>query len=123
MKKRVFLNLDNAVFRVLIVTEDWSQGDIELMAQYGEPEINVGGEVSYLYKNEQKSKTFGDEYVRVLHCFPYVKSFDSRDYDSVEEARIIGNAWKDMVLERINYAVHDLRENNAQLPTEEVSEI
>lgn len=123
MKKRVFLNMDNAVFRVIIETEDWSEGDLDLMAQYGEPEVNVGGEVLYYYEEEPKTKNFGEEYMRVLHGFPYSRGFDSRDYESVEEARLVGNAWKDMVLERINAAVRMLRENNEQLPTEEVSEI
>lgn len=123
MKKRVFLSMDDAVFRVLISTEDWSEGDLDLMVQYGEPELNVGGEVTYLYNEESKSKVFGDEYVRILHGFPYSRGFDSRDYDGVAEARAVGNAWKEMVLDRINASVRALRENNEQLPTEEVSEI
>lgn len=123
MKKRVYLEMDDAVFRVTIDTEDWSEGDLDLMAQYGEPEVNIGGEVQYLYDDELKVKEFGDQFVRVLHEFPYCRGFDSRDYESIAECRALGTAWKDLVLQRIDSAVRQLRENRAQLPTEEVSEI
>lgn len=122
MKKRVFLEMDDGVFRVVVDTEDWSEGDVSLMEQYGEPEVNVGGEVQYTYAGELKTKQFGDMYVRILHGFPYSRGFDSRDYGSVAEARAVGTAWKDIVVERINDAVSLLRENEGQFPTEEVSE-
>lgn len=131
MKMRVFRDMDNAVYRIVIDTEDWSQGDLELMERFGEPEVNVGGEVQYILDGEVgvessegvNSKVFGDEYVRVMHGFPYSRGFDSRDYDSHEEAVAVGIAWKEMVLERICNAVTDLRSKVAPLPTEEVSEV
>ena len=139
MKKRVFSEMDDAVYRIVIDTEDWSQGDIELMDQFGEPEINVGGSVDYMFNDEVKTKEFGDEFVRVLHGFPYSRGFDSRDYgetgssgssdpvtpleDRVAEAVAAGSAWKDQVLRRLDNAVRDLRSNHTPLPTEEVSEI
>lgn len=123
MKKRVFMDMCGSVFNVLINTEDWSEGDIELMAQFGEPEVNVGGEVSYVIDEEDKTKTFGDMYVRVLHSFPYSRGFDSRDYGSYEEAIAVGKAWKELVLGRIDAAVIELRKNVRPLPTEEVSEL
>ena len=139
MKTRVFMEMEDAVYRIVICTEDWSHGDIELMDQFGEPEINIGGSVDYMLDGEVKVKEFGDEFVRVLHGFPYSRGFDSRDYgelgsgtssdpstpfeDRVAEAVAVGNAWKDQVLIRLNNAVRDLRSNRAPLPTEEVSEI
>lgn len=123
MKIRTFLNMDDSVYRIILMTEDWSQGDLELMVQYGEPEIDVGGEVSYLYDDVQKEKTFGYEYLRIVHGFPYARGFDSRDYDSPEEAVAIGNAWKDKVVGDIRDAVLELRAKSAPLPTEEISEV
>lgn len=123
MKKRVFQDMDNAVFRVTIDTEDWSEGDISLIAQFGEPEVNVGGEVTYLFENETVTQAFGDMYVRVLHGFPYMRGFDSRDYSSYEEAVAVGKAWKELVLDRIDASIRALREHRSPLPTEEVSEI
>lgn len=123
MKTRIFLNMDDAVFRIVIETEDWSEGDVTLMEQYGEPEINVGGQVDYMFNDEQKSKTFGDQYVKVMNGFPFAMGFDSRDYESAEEARAVGIAWKEIVVGRLRNSVIALRENKAQLPTEEISEI
>lgn len=145
MKKRVFSEMDDAVFRIVIDTEDWSQGDLELMEQFGEPEVNVGGSVDYVFGDEVKTKEFGNEFVRVLHGFPYSRGFDSRDYGDYEssgssgssessdpyssfdrrvsEAVAVGNAWKETVLRRLDNAVLDLRANHTPLPTEEVSEI
>ena len=133
MKKRVFLGMNDSVYRVVINTEDWSQGDLELMAQFGEPEINVGGQVSFICgggsvekavcAEDIQTKEFGDEYVRVLHGFPYMRGFDSRDYGSPECAVSAGNAWKDMVLGRLDDAVAELRSKRAPLPTEEVYEV
>lgn len=123
MKKRVFRNMDNGVYRIILINEDWSEGDRDLMARFGEPEINVGGKISYIVSGETKTKTLGDEYVRLLCGFPYQRGFDSRDYASVEEAVALGVAWKEMVLSRIDAAILALRSQEAPLPTEEVSEI
>lgn len=123
MKKRVLRDMDNGVYRIILINEDWSEGDRDLMARFGEPEINVGGEVSYIVSGETKTKTMGDEYVRLLRGFPYQRGFDSRDYASVEEAVALGVAWKEMVLSRIDAAILALRAKAAPLPTEEVSEI
>ena len=115
--------MDNGVYRIILLTEDWSEGDRELMARFGEPEINVGGEVNYIIDGETKTRTLGDEYVRLLRGFPYQRGFDARDYASVEEAVALGVAWKEMVLSRIDAAILRLRDKAAPLPTEEVSEI
>ena len=123
MKKRVFRDMDNAVYRIVIDTEDWSQGDLELMEMFGEPDIDVGGEIQYLFGNESKTKTFGNEFIRLMHGFPYSRGFDSRDYVSCDEAVAVGVAWKEKILDRIDTAVLNLRSKQAPLPTEEVSEI
>ena len=125
------MGMDNSVYRVVVSTEDWSEGDLKLMYQFGEPEVNVGGDVYYPAKwyddggsgGGEPKKTFGDEFVRVLHGFPYARGFDSRDYGSVKEAVAVGKAWKDMVLARIDDAVIALRQNSLPLPTEEIAEI
>lgn len=144
MKKRVFREMDNAVYRIVVDTEDWSQGDVKLMEEFGEPEINVGGEIEYTFNGEIRTIELGDEYVRVMHGFPYSRGFDSRDCDDpelqmpmakngdegdecctykLEQAVAIGNAWKEIVLGRIDDAVMCLRTKRVPLPTEEVSEI
>lgn len=139
MKIRVFQTLEDSVFRVVICTEDWSEGDLSLIFQYGEPEVNVGGEIPYIFDGESRTKLFGDMYLRILHGFPYSRGFDSRDYqiyvddggsgsdleprNAVEEAMAVGKAWKEAVISRITDAVRKLRENQSPVQTEEISEV
>ena len=124
MKIRVFSNLCNGVYRIIINTEDWSQGDLDLMFKYGEPELNVGGSVTYDINNSNSIKTFGDEYIKLFHGFPYARNFDSRDYNkNVDEAISIGTAWKNSVLTKIDGAIRTLRDKTQILPTEEINEI
>ena len=123
MKKRVFQWMEHSVYRVIVITEDWSEGDRELMDQFGEPEINVGGEVAYAYEEENKVHAFGDEYMGIRRGFPYSRGFDSRDFSSVDEAVAVGKAWKELILGRIDAAVVALRQKATPLPTEEISEI
>lgn len=123
MKKRIFQNMDDGVFRIVINTEDWSEGDLDLVFELGEPEVNVGGDVPYVLDGASEVKHFGDEFVRVVHGFPYTRGFDSRDYSSMDEAVIVGLAWKDKVLGAIDAAVVSMRERAHPIATEEVFEI
>ena len=111
----------DSVFRVVVNTEDFSQDDIRLMCQYGEPEVNVGGTIQYVYGDTPGSVPLGDQLIRVLHGFPFAMGFDSRDYENgVGEAMAAGIAWKESVRERIAIKMSDLREMAKALPTEEV---
>lgn len=123
MKIRIFQNMDDCVFRIVLNTEDWSQDDIKLMCQYGEPEIDMGGDFSYSYDESSKTRQLGHELVRVVHGFPFAIGFDSRDYGSHGEAIAVGNAWKAEIVRRISEAIAALRANTSVLPTEEVTEI
>ena len=121
MKKRIFTDMADSVFRVMINTEDWSFGDIDLMVQFGEPEIDVGGDIEYVFDGDTKTKTLGSELVRIVHGFPYARCFDSRDYSSYNEAVAVGLAWKDEILRRIDDSIVSLRNSVPVVPTEEVS--
>lgn len=138
MKKRVFQRMVDSVFDVVIITEDWSCGDRELMVKFGEPEVNVGGAVAYIYgdghsspsdsssqcdDSEVRIKDFPDELVRIMNGFPYSRRFDARDYESYDEARAVASAWKEKVLSSIDIAVLRLRGMHVNFDTEEVSEI
>lgn len=121
MKIRVFENMDDAVFRIVVNTEDFSQDDMRLMCQYGEPEIDCGGTVSYTYDDTQKTKEFGHQMIRVLHGFPFALGFDSRDYDGgCGEAIAVGEAWKTALKQQIADEMSALRLKARSLPTEEV---
>lgn len=128
MKIRVFKNICNSVVRVVINTEDFSCDEVKLMCQFGEPEVNVGGEIQYSNGSERavsdglsESLTLGDEYVRIMHGFPYARGFDIRDFDGEESyAMAAANAWQASVVQEISRKMTDLRESYNIFPTEEV---
>ena len=125
MKIRTFENMDDSVFRVVVNTEDFSQEDLKLMCQFGEPEINFGGPIDYEFDGLQKTKDFGNQYVRILHGFPLTFGFDSRDFgpDGIDEAIAVGRKWKSLIIDRIAQELGDLRGKAKVLPIEEVTNV
>lgn len=121
MKIRVFENMDDAVFRVVVNTEGFSQNDIKLMCQFGEPEIDCGGTVTYTYDETDKTKEFGSNLVRVVHGFPFAFGFDSRDYDGgSDEAVAVGSKWVSDLKDQISRVMGALRQKACALPSEQV---
>lgn len=125
MKIRTFENMDDSVFRVVVNTEDFSQDDMKLMCQFGEPEINFGGPIAYEFDDVSKTKDLGDQYARVFHGFPLAFGFDSRDFENggIDEAIAIGRKWKTEIITRISQAIGELRDNAKVLPVEEVTNV
>lgn len=131
MKIRVFRNMCNGIYRIMIDTQDWSQDELKLMCQFGEPEVDVGGTIVFGPESiakaqgieESYSKEFGHQYVRIMHGFPYSRGFDTRDYEDEDETVAVAVAWKETVIDRIREAVEDLRSKSAPIPTEEIVEM
>lgn len=125
MKIRIIKKLTDNVFDVRVYTEDWSANDRELMIKYGEPEINVGGVVSYHSDatDEQASLQFDDAYERIMTESPFTRKFDARDYNnSVEEAKAAAIAWSSNLENIIVAHVRSLREKDEFFTTEEITE-
>lgn len=55
MKIRSYTKIINGRFTLEVYTEDFSQGDEDLMAKFGEPEVNVGGDFTELVGGEEFS--------------------------------------------------------------------
>lgn len=135
MKIRIFKRIVDSVFDVRIQTEDWGQHDIDLMVKYGEPEINIGGEIEYVPVNavadgSSSSSSSGgtatllldDNYARIMTESPFTYKFDSRDYGSMDNARQIAFAWASTMESRIVDKVRALRDRDSFLATEEIME-
>lgn len=43
MKVRIFYSIDKGVYSAAVHTEDWSEDEVALMAEHGDPEISVSG--------------------------------------------------------------------------------
>jgi hypothetical protein len=115
MKIRKISLLTDGVYRVTLYTEDWSQADQELMAKFGEPEIDVGGSFT-----GPPAYTLDTNLVRIMSESPFTQGFDSSDYaDAQDRAEV----WKDEVSTRISTAVATLRGNADNFSGEEVENV
>ena len=115
MKIRKFSTLSDGVYRVSMYTQDWSQGDLELMDKYGEPEVDQGGTFT-----GPPAFTLASNLVRIKSGSPISQSFDSRDYADADERAVV---WKDEVSALIVSAVTTLRANTDDFSEEEVENV
>ena len=102
MKIRTFYRLENGIYRVSVHTEEWSENDIRLMEKFGEPEINVGGDLEYTPSGASEAVSWHiDDSYRRLKSEPISMSFDSRD--SVH-AEAFANLWADRIVSDVSAA-------------------
>jgi hypothetical protein len=115
MKLRQFYTLTDDVYNVVLRTEDWSQRDLDLMAKYGEPEVDLGGSFT-----GPPAFTLPSNLVKVMSDSPFTQSFDSRDYANAEDR---ANVWATAVIGRITDAMTTLRANDDEFTREEVQNV
>lgn len=82
----------------------WSSSDLELMAAYGEPIIDVGG----AFENSPVEFELPENNVRLRRDFPIVQRFDAADNEDAEAHR---DLWVEDVTDRISAALTTLRAN------------
>lgn len=104
MKIRVYKRIRDNAYQVLVRTTEWSQADVDLFREFGEPEVDVG---------------VGDRqrFARVMTGFPVSASFSGSCGDDAESS---ANAWKDEVVERIVSAVESARQMKDGFSGEEI---
>lgn len=105
MKIRAFYRLENGVYRVSINTEEWSENDIRLMEKFGEPEIDIGGTLTYEDEGSDPVSLVLEEEYRRIKSEPIFASFDSRDSSY---AKRFANLWADEIIGKISAAYSSL---------------
>jgi hypothetical protein len=83
MKIRTFNKIDNDVFQVIKHTEDFSEGDMDLMIKFGEPEIDLGGTFT-----ANPDFTLPNNLAKLKSESPFTQNFDSRDIDAAQAITI-----------------------------------
>lgn len=118
MNIRTFKKLEDGVYIVTIFTESWSEGDKALMVKYGEPSINLGGDIDSL--PGELFFELPDHYAKIMHESPFTQRFDSKDF---QDADARAEAWKTDVQTKIADAVAALRALADTFTGEEVTTI
>jgi hypothetical protein len=118
MKIRVFSKLQNGIYNVTIATQDWSDGDKQLMLKYAEPTIDLGGE--FVSDTPYLEFTLSNKLVLVMSESPFTQRFDSRDYADADER---ATCWKSEIVDRITVAVVEMRELYDTFTREEVTDL
>lgn len=121
MKIRTYKYIADKKFFVEIRTEDFSENDLQLMEQFGEPEINVGG----LYGDSvgpTSTWIAPDRLLRVKQGFqPFKAFFDSRTFGNDADDR--ANALMAKIVQRIQTAMSTLRAMQDTFTSEAVTNV
>lgn len=114
MNIRTFKQIIGNVFQVAINTQDWTELDNQLMASFGEPEIDLGGSFT-----GPPAFTLPSNYVRIKSGSPFVGRFDGDDYGDAEQR---ADVWADEVVVRLKAAIDALRANTDDFTGESVEQ-
>jgi len=121
MKIRTFSTVEQGVYKVTMNTEDWSERDQRLIADFGEPQVDIGGDFEGPAPDYIEFSLPSD-YVNVMTDSPFQQTFDSRDSSS-ELAQQYAVLWKTTVIDRIAGAVETMRQIEDTFTKEEVAEV
>jgi len=108
---RIIQTIDNDAWKLTFINDpnELSDTDRKKMRQFGEPEIQVGGEFAY---GEGSTFELPEKSVKIRSEFPFVQIFDAKDEDSDfysnTQYKVI--AYRDTIKDRFETALTELRE-------------
>lgn len=117
MKLRKHFKLEGDIYKVTLVTEDWSELDMELMAKYGEPEVDFGGDFDPI---TVPAFSLPSDLRKVMSESPFTEKFDKADFADSETR---AGTWETDISARITAAMATLRANTDSFTKEEVETI
>jgi hypothetical protein len=115
MKLRKYFSVTDGVYKVSLRTESFSEVDQQLMAKFGEPEIDVGGSFTGPPAFELPA-----DLRRIRSESPFTMKFDSDDYVDADER---AETWSTEMSTKIADAMTTLRANTDDFTKEEVENI
>lgn len=128
MKIRAFKSIQDGLYTVRLVTEEWSQEDMRMMTNFGQPTVDLGGTFDGVDELGSPppdalpdvTYTLPTRVVGVKTDSPFEQAFDIRDYaDAEDRARL----WQLVVTERIATAVVTMRSQADTFTGEEVTTV
>lgn len=105
MKIRTIKTLKNRIYTTEIYVEDFSQEEGKRMANYGEPEINIGGTIPGV----PLDIVYPDDLKRLKTDSPFYRSVDGRDFTTDAEAETAADEWAAEMVVRIKAGIDYIR--------------
>jgi len=115
MKIRKFSMLEGNIYKISLYTEEWSQLDQALMANFGEPQIDLGSSFT-----GPPAFTLAANLANIMSESPFTQTFDGDDYADAEDR---ADVWKTEMSARIVTAVTTLRALADEFSGEEVQNV
>jgi hypothetical protein len=108
-KLRVFSYLKNEVYTLRFENDAaaLSEDDKQLMRDFGEPEINVGG---VILSGDEAEYTLPNAYLKVRSGFPYVREFDAKSGEFSTATVVKVEGYRDAIVSRFTAAFEALRD-------------
>jgi hypothetical protein len=106
---RVYQSIDNDVWKLTFVNDpnNLSDTDRRLMRQFGEPEIEVGGDFD---AGEPGTFSLPTKKVKIRSDFPFVQTFDATADAFNTNTQDLIEYYRDTIVTRFTAALTDLRE-------------
>lgn len=120
-KLRVVQTLDNNTRSFLFINETaaLSQGDRELIAKFGEPEINLGG----TFTTDSVDWTLPDSFVKIVSGLPVRKDVDISVAPFATNTTNRLATYRTTITSRFTAALTTLRANNDSFTNEYVTQV
>ncbi len=115
MQLRKFFSVQDGVYKVVLRTETFSELDQQLMAKYGEPEIDLGGSFT-----GPPAYDLSSDLRRLRSESPFTMKFDIDDYVDADDRATV---WATEMSTRITAAMATLRANSDTFTDEQVETI
>jgi hypothetical protein len=107
-KVRIFSYLKNEVYTLRFENDATalSEDDKQLMRDFGEPEINMGG--TFL-PGDPDEYTLPNAYIKVRSGFPYTREFDAKSGEFATNTLTKVDGYRDEIIVRFTDAFETLR--------------
>ena len=113
---RTFKDLKNNVYSVLLKFDTFPDQDLELMSDFGEPEVDVGGS----FTGPPAFSNLATQLRKLKSGFPFTQTFDAT---GDAQAKDKANVWQSEMITRITAVMATLRGNTDDFSGESLNSI
>lgn len=111
---KVTRSIENDIWKITfsVDTLKFSEADKQLIAKFGEPEINVGGSIEGPeIEGTSINYTLPDRYIKIRSGLPFTQEFDSKSEMFQDYTKEKALRYQDAFTARYTTAIENLRSN------------